>query len=107
MFLRVLSFMVIATSVLAASFAQAETVRINSASTTSLELPKVVDQALNSLGSAPGESHELLLEGRFKPSATIRLQWFTETPLTVTTVADSEAILDGDALPKGKETVLR
>ena len=105
MFLRVLSFMVIATSVLAASFAQAETVRINSASTTSLELPKVVDQALNSLGSAPGESHELLLEGRFKPSATIRLQWFTETPLTVTTVADSEAILDGDALPKGKETV--
>ncbi|MDA7873763.1 right-handed parallel beta-helix repeat-containing protein [Rhodopirellula sp.] len=105
MFLRILSFMVTATSVFAASSAQAETVRINSASTTSWELPNVVDQALNSLRSAPGERHELLLEGRFKPSATIQLRWFTETPLTVTAVADSEAVLDGDALPKGKETV--
>lgn len=105
MLLRVLSCFVIAISSIAASFAQAEIVRINSASTTSLEFPAAVDQALNRLASAPGESHELLLEGRFEPSATIQLQWFMETPLTVTSVANSEAVLDGGALPQGKQTV--
>ena len=105
LFPHVPSLIVIAATFFAASFAQAEAIRINSASTTLLELPKVIDRALHSLASAPGESHEILLEGRFEPAATIQLQWFQETPLTVTTVVDSEAVLDGRALPKGKQTV--
>ena len=102
---RVLSFMIMTNLVFVSSFAQAETVRIRSESTTSSELPEVIDQALSRLAGAGGASHELLLEGRFEPSATIRLQWFMEAPLTVTTVAGSEAVIDGSFLPKGKQTI--
>jgi len=82
----------------------ADIVHISCKTTTSEELPQVVVAVLDSLADIPAESHQIIIQGNFTPLSVIKLQWFKETPLTVTT-DDSRAVLDGVNLPKGKETV--
>ena len=89
----------------AACGALGETVRISDESTTSAELPNLLAETLERLSTAPGERHEVVLDGRFKPRSTIKLAWWQATPLTVTVAADSGAVLDGASLPTGQETL--
>jgi parallel beta-helix repeat protein len=102
---RLILFMLIFSPLLLSATTHAETIRISSETTSSPDLPKVIAQALQRLAKVPGQGHELLLEGRFKLSASIRIHWWMDQPLRVEPVNDAEVVLDGAALPKGKETV--
>lgn len=81
--------------------ASAATITISSSTTSSEELPKVVSECLERLARGAEEPHELVLQGDFKPTATVKIQWWRETGLTVSGTAN----LDGSALPKETETV--
>ncbi|MBL6725650.1 MAG: right-handed parallel beta-helix repeat-containing protein [Rubripirellula sp.] len=82
-------------------FASAETITISSATTTSEDLPNVVSESLERLARGAEEPHQLILQGDFKPTSTVRIQWWRETGLTVS----GSVNLDGSALPKQTETV--
>lgn len=84
--------------------ALADVVHISHKTTTSEKLPQVVVAVLDSLADIPAKSHQVIIQGNFTPLSTIKIQWFKETPLIVTT-DDSLAVLDGVNLPKGKETL--
>ncbi|MDB4490350.1 hypothetical protein N9045_02415, partial [bacterium] len=104
MFKSVIPIAVVAVLVFAEFPALADVVHISRKTTTSEELPQVVVAVLESLADTPAKSHQVIIQGNFTPLSTIKIQWFKETPLTVTT-DDSLAVLDGVNLPKGKETV--
>ena len=105
MYPRLFFFTLVFTALSPSALTRAETVRINSETTSSLELPKVIAKELQRLSKVAEGSHTLLLEGRFEPSESIRIHWWMDQPLRVTSVNDSEVVLDGAALPKGEETV--
>jgi len=85
--------------------AQGETVRISASTTTTVELPGAVRGALARLVAAPGDAHELLIEGTFEPTATIKFEWTQTAHLRVRAAGFAAATLQGARLPEGMETV--
>ncbi|MEM1441121.1 MAG: right-handed parallel beta-helix repeat-containing protein [Verrucomicrobiota bacterium] len=85
----------------AASITEAETITISSSSTSSEELPAAVAETIEHFTKLSAESYELILEGKFSPPSTIRIQWWGDKRLTVS----GSALFNGSALPEASETV--
>ncbi len=99
--IRVFPATAVVVCLLGPAVAFGETVVVDGGSTTSAELPGVVAKALGRLAGRPGESHELVLRGEFRPVSTVRISWWGAGRLTVS----GTAVLDGTGLPEDAETV--
>ena len=102
---RFMRFALITLSVFLACRAHSETVRISDESTSSADVPEVVAETLKNLANTSGGRHKVVFDGTFEPSSTIKLSWFSETPLTVSAASGFEAVLDGSSLTQDKELV--
>jgi len=80
---------------------RAETIILSAATTTSAEFPEAVAESLARMAKSPGESHRLIIQGSFAPSATVKIHWWGKGDLTVSGMA----LLDGSQLPHEAETL--
>lgn len=87
------------------ALASANSVQIDAEKLTgSDDLAVVLKNQVARLSSIKAPAHEIVLSGHFAPVTTVRVNWFSNTTLTIS-AGQSGATIDGKLLHKGSETL--